>query len=204
MTFQKCFGILSQVDCGKDQKDASSFQMSLQTTWHCVTSNMSPIGYLSTPDLRDTKLQWHILHTQSAHKISSHMFPHFKKICWLYYSCLLWNLNTSMLPLFKFTTVKISMYKYKGNLHKVLIHTATHLILLNSVSYNYSQNSFISLYLYVSWKNWLYIAMTSSWTMLAGYTSVVKIWYSHKKIHIIHWVYQILTLEALQTSIIHQ
>jgi len=57
------------------------------------------------------------------------MYPYFKKICCLYYSCLLWNLNMSMLLLFKLTTVKMSMYKCKGNLHNVLIHTAVHLIL---------------------------------------------------------------------------
>ena len=58
-----------------------------------------------------------------------------------------------MLLLFKLTTVKMLMYKYKGNLHNVLIHTQVHLILRISVPYNYSQNSFISLYLYASLKN---------------------------------------------------
>jgi len=47
----------------------------------------------------------------------------------IHYSCLMWNLNMSMLLLFKLTTVKMSKYKYKGNLHNVLIHTAIHLIL---------------------------------------------------------------------------
>jgi hypothetical protein len=48
---------------------------------------------------------------------------------------------------------KMSMYQYKGTLHNMLIHTAVHLVLLNSAPYNYSQNSFISLYLYASLKN---------------------------------------------------
>ena len=93
----------------------------------------------------------------------------------------------SMLLLFKLTTVKMSIYKYKGNLHNVLIHTAVHLILRNSAPYNYSQNYFISLYLYASLKNWLYNVMTSWWIMLAGCASDVKIWYSHNKIHTIRW-----------------
>jgi hypothetical protein len=84
---------------------------------------------------------------------------------------------------------KMSMYKYKENLHNtcMLIHTAVHLILLNSVHYTYSQSSFISLYLYASLKKkWLYIVMTCWWIMLAGCASDVKIWYSHK-IHTIRW-----------------
>jgi hypothetical protein len=81
----------------------------------------------------------------------------------------------SMLLLFKLTTVKMSMWKYKGNLHNVLIHTWVHMILWISVPYNYSQNSSISLYLYASLKNWLYIVMTSWRIMLADRASDVKI-----------------------------
>jgi hypothetical protein len=127
--------------------------MSLQT-WHCVTSNMLPTSYrLNRSDLHDTKSQRHILSKQTAHKISSHMYPYFTNICCLYYSCLLWNLNISLLLLINLTTLKMSMYKHKGNLHNVLIHTAVHLILQNSVPHKHSQNSFISLYLYASLKN---------------------------------------------------